>query len=222
MLGQKTFKKKHLCQLLLADNWQAVRRKVLASISILAVFSLIVSMAQIIVSANFIPTVNLSISSPINGATYESTPLLNVSVNFYAWGIDRSKFVMYCLDDSANTTLDGTFNNIDEISGFSASVLLPTLSAGGHSLKVYAWVDTEKSNFTSYASSEIFFNINKQADEPTIIQPTISPTPNITAKPLDTGYFLSPAFAIAIVIVAILLVVVIGLLVYVRNRRANN
>ena len=214
-------KKKYLCQLLLADNWQAMRRKFLASISILVAFSLIASMAQITVNANFIPTVNLSISSPINGATYESTPLLNVSVNFYAWGVNRSKFVMYCSDDLVNTTLEGTFNNIDEISGFSASVLLPNLSVGGHSLKVYAWVDAEKSNFTSYASSKIFFSINKQADEPTIIQPTISPTPNITAKPLDTGYFLGPAFAIAIVNVAILLVVV-GLLVYVRNRRANN
>ena len=123
--------------------------------------------------ANFIPTVNVDITSPKNGTTYETIPVLNVSINFYAWG-NRSKYIVYSLDNSANITLTGTFYSVDEILGFSSSTVLPNLSGGKHSIKVYAWVDIENSAFTNYASSEVTFFLNKQKTyDPLIIPPTI-------------------------------------------------
>ena len=124
--------------------------------------------------ANFIPTVGIEISSPINGTTYESIPLLNVTVNFYAWG-NRSKFVVYSVDDSANNTLTGNFSNIEEISWFTGSTALPKLSAGKHCIKVYAWLDVEEnSGFTDRSSSEVIFYVNNQETyEPTIVPPAI-------------------------------------------------
>lgn len=125
--------------------------------------------------ANFIPTVSVKINSPINGTTYESTPLLNVHVNFYAWGVNRSKFVVYSVDNSANLTLTGNFSSIDEILWFTGSTGLPKLSSGKHSIKVYAWVDVEEnSGFIDRASSEVIFQVNNQeAYEPTIVPPAI-------------------------------------------------
>jgi len=127
--------------------------------------------------ANFIPTVGIGINSPINGTTYESIPLLEVTVNFYAWG-NRSKFVVYSVDDSANTTLTGNSLNIDEILWFTGSTALPKLSGGKHCLKVYAWVDIEEnSGFTDRSSrvrEVIFYMNNQETSEPTIVPPAIS------------------------------------------------
>ena len=124
--------------------------------------------------ANFIPTVSINIDSPINGTTYESAPLLALTVNFYAWG-NIGKHVVYNVDDSANNTLPGEFHNIEEILWFAGSTALPKLSNGKHCIKVYAWVDGEEnSGFTDRSSSEVVFYVNNQeTNEPTIVPPAI-------------------------------------------------
>lgn len=124
--------------------------------------------------ANFIPAVSIEISSPTNGTTYESIPLLNVTANFYAWG-NRSKFVVYSVDDSANNTLTGNFSNIEELLWFTGSTALPKLSGGKHCIKVYAWVDVEEnSGYIDKSSSEVIFYVNNQEkSEPTIVPPAI-------------------------------------------------
>ena len=112
--------------------------------------------------ANFIPTVSMEIKSPVNEKTYEPTPLLVVAVNFYAWG-NRSRFVVYSVDGSANNTLTGNLVNIDEISSFTGSTALPKLSAGEHCINVCAWVDVENnSGFRDKFSSEITFYVNNK------------------------------------------------------------
>ncbi len=138
-----------------------------------------------IARANFIPTVSMEITSPLNGKTYDTMPLLKGYVNFYAWG-NISKFAVYSLDDSANDTLTGNFVNHDEICWFNVSTALPRLSVGKHSIKVHAWVDVENShNLIDHYSSEVSFYVNKEIKtlpdgspyKPPIVT-VLSPAPN--------------------------------------------
>jgi hypothetical protein len=115
------------------------------------------------VQANFIPNVSVGISSPVNGATVESA-VLDVTVNFYAWG-NASKLVVYNVDDQGNTTLPGVFCGVDEILGFKSFIELPNLPEGKHTVKVYAWVDVEDSPFTAANVSEVTFYINNTSTQ---------------------------------------------------------
>jgi hypothetical protein len=141
-----------------------------------------------VAEANFIPTVSVEISSPLNEKTYESTIFLNVTVNFYAWG-NRSKNVEYSIDDSANNTLTGNLVDIDEISFFNGSVALPKLSDGKHCIIVYAWVDVESNpGFKDKATSEITFytqaNRQNHSASPITSPLTQQPTPTPSATPI--------------------------------------
>jgi len=136
------------------------------------------------VKANFVPAVSIEVRSPVNGGTYKSTPILDVAVNFYAWG-SRSKFVAYSLDGLANNTLTGYFIDNDELSWFNGKTTLPKLSEGEHYIKVYAWVAVENDSVWadySWASSKIVFYINQQE--------TSNGTPRVEIlSPENTTYY---------------------------------
>ncbi len=135
------------------------------AISIILVLLLGGLQAIEVTKANFIPSVRIEVRSPVNGGTYESVPLLDVVVHFSYWW-NRTNWITYSVDDSANITLTGISDLSDSgYEWFNGKAVLPQLSEGEHYITVCAWVEVENGSVwadNSWSSSKIIFHINRQ------------------------------------------------------------
>jgi len=164
----------------------------LTTIMLFSVSSLVGVASVKTVNANFIPSSQIWINSPINTTYTSNTLILNYSVFFVA---TQNKLVTYSLDGRANATLlnNQTLGDVsEEISG---NIVLSDLSEGSHHLELYS-----ENSLPGYA--EVFFSIDTVAPTSTIYP---SPTPIVDPYPI---WLLSISYAaIAVVIVGSLFIV---------------
>jgi len=166
----------------------------LTTIMLFSVSSLVGVASVKTVNANFIPSSQIWINSPINTTYTSNNLILNYSVFFVA---TQNKLVTYSLDGRANATLlnNQTLGDVsEEISG---NIVLSDLSEGSHHLELYS-----ENSLPGYA--EVFFSIDTVAPTSTIYP---SPTPIVDPYPI---WLLSISYAT-------IAVVVVGLLFYVNK-----
>ena len=138
-----------------------MKTKASSKILLLALLVLLVGTMHVVgvVRANWIPAVIVQVWSPVDGQTYQSTPILVFTVNFNNW-YNRNFTVAYSIDGQNNVSRTGSESDIES---FIKTAFLPKLSEGEHQLRVYAWVENAEGSAyfeSSKSSEEVHFIID--------------------------------------------------------------